>query len=161
METLQPHQPLAQRTVDIMVYGVPRPKGNKSIGSNRTTGRAMLIERNDASVKMWHGLVAEAAKDAMAAQRALMFVKRPLHVSITFWFARPGGHFVVKTGAVKASAPSRPAVKPDLSKIIRATEDALTGVVFDDDARIVSLLASKEYAAPGTPPGAYIRVWEA
>lgn len=42
--------------------------------------------------------------------------------------------------------------KPDLSNILKAAEDALTGVVFLDDAQVVSIEAAKLYA--GSP-----RVW--
>ena len=39
-------------------------------------------------------------------------------------------------------------MRPDLSKLIRATEDALTGIIYADDAQIVDIHAKKEYGLP-------------
>ena len=40
------------------------------------------------------------------------------------------------------------AVKPDLSKLIRATEDAFIGLLYADDAQIVETIARKHYGTP-------------
>jgi hypothetical protein len=40
-------------------------------------------------------------------------------------------------------------VKPDLDKLVRAVGDALTGILYRDDAQIVSLNASKRFAGLG------------
>jgi crossover junction endodeoxyribonuclease RusA len=39
-------------------------------------------------------------------------------------------------------------VKPDLDKVIRATCDALTGILYADDAQIVDTSARKHYGSP-------------
>jgi Holliday junction resolvase RusA-like endonuclease len=60
----------------------------------------------------------------------------------------------------------RPASTPDLSKLLRSTEDALTGVVWKDDARVVEYTRLAKYyvghdaedVLPYTT-GAVIRVW--
>jgi Holliday junction resolvase RusA-like endonuclease len=39
-----------------------------------------------------------------------------------------------------------PTVKPDLTKLLRAVEDALTGVVWRDDSQIIHQVVNKEYA---------------
>lgn len=41
--------------------------------------------------------------------------------------------------------------KPDLSKLIRAAEDALTGIVYVDDARITRLVVEKRFAVDSPP----------
>jgi len=41
---------------------------------------------------------------------------------------------------------ARPAVAPDIDKLLRAVSDALTGVGYMDDAQIVEVYASKIYA---------------
>lgn len=38
-----------------------------------------------------------------------------------------------------------PCVKPDLSNVVKLIEDAANGILFKDDAQIVSLLATKSY----------------
>lgn len=55
---------------------------------------------------------------------------------------------------MRPSAPRRPGVKPDLDKLVRSTLDGLVaGGALEDDARIVGLVASKRYAAKGSPVG--------
>jgi Holliday junction resolvase RusA-like endonuclease len=39
-------------------------------------------------------------------------------------------------------------VKPDLSKLVRATEDSFTGLLYADDAQIVETIARKHYGTP-------------
>ena len=58
--------------------------------------------------------------------------------------------------------------KPDLSKLVRATEDALTDAgVWEDDARVVGFANTRKVFAGGSDPdalpvpGAVIRIWEA
>ena len=60
----------------------------------------------------------------------------PVRLELMFYLQKP------------PSAPKKrhhPVVKPDLSKLIRASEDAMTGVLYADDAQIVSLIADKLY----------------
>ncbi|MCT3436743.1 RusA family crossover junction endodeoxyribonuclease [Limosilactobacillus fermentum] len=51
-----------------------------------------------------------------------------------------------KERARRLSGDHRPTVKPDLSNYIKATEDALNGILWADDNCIVSLAAEKYYA---------------
>jgi Holliday junction resolvase RusA-like endonuclease len=58
------------------------------------------------------------------------------------------------------SAPKRvlwPATRPDLDKLCRHAADALSGLIYTDDARVVELIASKTFAI-GEPPGVRITV---
>jgi hypothetical protein len=54
---------------------------------------------------------------------------------------------------------------PDLSKLARSTEDALTGVAWVDDSRVAQYVRlGKHYARTGAldvldAPGAVIRIW--
>lgn len=45
--------------------------------------------------------------------------------------------------------------KPDLDNLVKALKDALTGIVWKDDAQIVSLCARKTY---GDRPAIYVKV---
>jgi Holliday junction resolvase RusA-like endonuclease len=51
-----------------------------------------------------------------------------------------------------------PTNPPDATKLLRSTEDALTGIVWKDDKLIVDQLVSKNYQRPGIYPGAKITV---
>jgi crossover junction endodeoxyribonuclease RusA len=49
--------------------------------------------------------------------------------------------------------------KPDLDKLVRAICDALTGIVYTDDAQVVEMTVSKRTASLGEQPGALI-TWD-
>ena len=61
--------------------------------------------------------------------------------------ANAKGHYGTGRNAdqVKASAPPHPTTKPDATKLVRAVEDALTGVIWRDDSQVVRQWASKVY----------------
>lgn len=42
-----------------------------------------------------------------------------------------------------------PSSKPDLDKLVRAVNDALTGIVLQDDSQVVAIQTLKEYGVPG------------
>jgi len=128
------------------VAGKPVPRGSK---------RAFPIRRKDGSLgvavsdntgergRLWMAMVQEAARSALPSG----WVPRsePIRLFIVFRFRRPKAHYTTR-GAVKSSAPAYPTVKPDLTKLLRAVEDALTGVVWRDDSQIIYQAVVKEYA---------------
>jgi len=135
----------------IEVLGVPAPKG-----SNRAMlrgGRAVFVPGgsrvNAENLKSWdHNVRMEALAELGPLLSGPKFVEVSLAVSIVFRLARPKGHWSPK-GGLKPSAPIRPISKPDIDKLTRSTLDSLTGLVFDDDSRVVKLTVRKEYAIPG------------
>jgi hypothetical protein len=90
----------------------------------------------------------------------------PLVVDMVFTFARPKSHYRTGRNAhlLRDAAPPHPTGPPDLSKLARSTEDALTDAgVWRDDALVVAYgQLAKVY--PGThpdaldSPGAVIRI---
>jgi len=84
----------------------------------------------------------------------------PVRLSAIFHMPRPKGHY--RTGKhasqLRPSAPEHPATKPDLLKLTRAIEDAMTGIVWRDDAQVVVEKLEKRY---GSQPGCVIQVTEA
>jgi Holliday junction resolvase RusA-like endonuclease len=135
------------------VLGTPAPKGSgramliRSRGAPRAIHVASGSDANKQRLKSWDTSVREAAAEAIDRAGVPAFVQTPIAVRITFRLARPGGHWG-KTG-LRPSAPAFPAGKPDADKLARATIDSLTGTLFDDDSRIVSLRVEKRYAEPG------------
>lgn len=139
-------------SVVVNVLGMPAPKGsNRAIAIG---GRGRLVEggsdEGKRRMKAWARAVYDAAFQATRGGRG-KFIDAPLTVAIVFRMPRPGGHWRKgKHGeALKPSAPTLPSVKPDVDKLARSTLDALTGIVWDDDSRIVMLTVAKVYAAPG------------
>ncbi len=124
----------------------PAPQGSKS-----HVGNGVMVE-SCKRVRPWRLLVAEAAVRA-----GVPLLRGPVSMSAVFLFARPMGHFR-KDGSLKPSAPKHHAVKPDGSKLIRSTEDALSKLLFEDDSRIVCGSWYKRYCVEGERPGAVITV---
>lgn len=136
------------------VIGTPAPKG--SARAITIAGRARLVpsssDTNKRAQAAWVKAIQFAAKrDA----HDRFFAGVPISVRVTFWLARPKGHYTKR--GLRPSAPSWPTVRPDADKLARLVLDALTGVLWDDDSRIVSLSARKLYA--DGEPGATIHVW--
>lgn len=118
----------------VEVRGVPGPQGSKS-----HKGGGRMVE-SSAKVRPWRDAVAWSAIQARQKQRGFQRLDGPLVVDMVFTLARPKGHYGTgrNSALLRPSAPLRPDVKPDLSKLIRATEDALTTAgVYRDDAQIV------------------------
>jgi len=122
----------------IAVYGTPEPGGSK-----RWVGR--VVDANPRA-KGWQANVARAAAEQYTGE----LLDGPLAVEMTFYRARPGGHFGTGRNAhrVKPSAPIAPVSRPDALKLARAVEDALEGVVYRNDAQIVEESLAKRWGEP-------------
>lgn len=124
------------------VYGMPGPMGSKKFVGTTKSGRGLMVESSK-KVKPWREAVKQQAlQERGAAPRdnvpdrtasGLPPLDGPLAMSMVFTLPKP------------ASAPKRkrtwPDKKPDVSKLARSTEDALTDAgLIRDDARIVGYL---------------------
>ena len=132
--------------VNFVVYGKPISQGSKKAFVIRGTNRACIVEDNKKDLRAWRKQVQVEAAQAMNGQ---MLLDGPLHASILFYMMRPK--------SVSEKNRPWPDVRPDLSKITRAVEDALSGTVYRDDAQIVTMNMLKGY---GDPPRAEITVYE-
>lgn len=134
--------------VSFTVYGVAAPAGSKHGFVNRKTGRVIITDDAKRS-RPWKNDVTAAAIDALGDTEGRLPepLDGPLLLEITFWVSRPKGHYGTGRNAdkVKPGAPWAPTVKPDLLKLARAVEDALTGIVYRDDAQITAETLQKAY----------------
>lgn len=128
------------RQITIRVPGKQQPAGSKRIVTNRSTGRAYVIDANPKS-RDWKSTVAQCASDAWNGEPLMTGA---IHLAIVFCVARPRAHYGAK-GLIKLSAPDNPITRPDLTKLVRAIEDALTGVIWRDDSQVVSQTVMKIY----------------
>ena len=149
--------------IEFTVYGQPQPAGSKRAfairkASGTPTGQVVVTDDNPRS-RSWKQEVrskaAEAMRDAAIEERGGFdpspdFLAGPLYLVLRFYLRRPQGHYGTGRNAevVKPSAPERPIVKPDLTKLVRAVEDAMTGIVWRDDASVVAQMVTKHYGAP-------------
>ncbi len=144
------------------VIGKPQPAGSKRAFAVRKggvpTGRVAVADDNPAA-KSWQAAVAEKAAEAMPGENGMVgLLDGPLGLAVIFTVRRPAGHYGTgrNAGVVRPSAPEHPTVRPDCTKLLRAVEDAMSGVVWRDDAQVVEQAVSKRY---GEPEGAEIVVW--
>jgi crossover junction endodeoxyribonuclease RusA len=137
------------------VLGTPGAKGSARAFVNKLTGRAHVApggaKSTERKIKAWATAVREKALQVIGEREAPVFVGVPVTVEITFFLARPQGHWGKgkNAGRLSPSAPLVPIARPDRDKLERATVDALTGIAFDDDSRIVDGAIRKRYASPG------------
>lgn len=152
--------------VELFVAGTPAPQGSKMArpiykgrGADRQfTGKVAQVESSKAGVTEWRGDVRHDLARALTARavdqhddQADAILDGPLVLDVEFVMPRPAG-------APKRSTPSAVAA-PDLSKLVRSTEDAITAAgAWTDDARIVLTLSRKRVAEIGERPGAMIRI---
>ena len=131
------------------VYGVASGMGSKRAFVPKGWTRPIITDSNR-SLKSWQSLVADAASRAIADVSATwQLLDGPVRLTIAFYLPRPKSLPKRVTAHTKA---------PDCSKLIRSTEDALTGVVYRDDSQVVEIVAGKFYAAPADSPHVDIRV---
>lgn len=130
--------------INLTVFGRAAPAGSKKAVP---MGKRWGVVDDSKRSKPWKDQVAQQAGLAMAGRD---LIREPVHVQFTFFVRRPKGHMGTgrNAGKVRPSAPQYPAKKPDVLKLARAVEDALTGVVYNDDAQIVSEYLEKQYGEP-------------
>ena len=144
-----------QNPVMLEVLGTPASKGSSRPMLNRKTGKAFAFAGGskvaEKKLESWDAAVRAVALAAVGVRAAPPFVDTPMAVEVTFRLARPAGHWGKgkNAGKLAPSAPAFPRGKPDIDKLARSTLDSLTGIVFDDDSRVISLVLRKVYAAPG------------
>jgi Holliday junction resolvase RusA-like endonuclease len=157
-----------RRELRLEVVGVPQPKGSTRAFVPASWARAAVaqgkspravVTSDNPKGKGWEQSVRNAAaidllREVNARNR---FETEAVEVEIDFYLPRPQ-YLLTKRKAPIAVPHTK---KPDLDKLARNCQDALTGVVWTDDAQVTSLVVRKHYCAAGELPRAFIRVREA
>jgi len=150
--------------IEIRVYGTPAPGGSKKAFVIRGTNRAIVTEDCKRS-KPWRETVKSACLEAYSKLTAeekaqLPFRDVPVSIQVEFVMPRPGYHFGKK--GLKSSAPRMHTKKPDATKLMRSTEDAIIDSRFfvADDSLFYSQTIVKLYEDQSLQPGAIIRIEE-
>lgn len=158
------------KVVDFFVPGDPAPGGNKTALPIMRGGKPLcgasgrpifnIVEaksdKGRARTKNWRANVATFASMAMRGLPPL--VSESLYVECVFFLSRPKSHYRTgrHAGQLKPNQPIRPCVKPDTLKLMRSTEDAMTGVVWRDDCQTGPMFIDRQY---GERTGARITVY--
>ncbi len=170
--------------IKIVVDGTPQSGGSKRVVTlppmiakiGRMMGgqrwiRAVDIMKvvrvldDNPKAKGWQKKVQTAAFEQLGIHpnpsERLLFAEA-LIVVTQFFVARPKNHYK-KDGSLSAEGVRRPypTVKPDALKLLRPTEDALSGLIWTDDAIIIDHILHKRYADDPENVGAIIDVFPA
>ena len=120
------------------VEGSPRGKGRP-----RTTHRRNKVHiYTDAKTQNYEELVSFRAVMAMKGRKILV---GPVMMRITAYSPIPKGASAKKAAEMR-DAFIVPAKRPDADNICKSVMDGCNGVVFKDDAQVVTLLVKKRYA---------------
>ena len=169
---------LATEAVTVRVAGLPQPQGSKVgrvLGARATVHgkfavvepRVVMTEQADMAgkvlvggrLKAWRRTVRAAAfvawRDAHGDQSPDPW-ECAVELSLEFVLPRPDGDWLA-SGKLRRGARSMPTCKPDLGKLARAVEDALSGVVYRDDAQVCAYGPTcKRYATQGGAGGVIV-----
>jgi len=114
--------------IRLIVRGTPAPQGSKSFRGMSKSGRAILTESSK-KVKPWRQDV-KAVAEEFRERTGLIPFDGPVIARMIFTVPKPKS--APKT---RRTYPMR---TPDLSKLLRSTEDALTDAgIWTDDARVI------------------------
>ena len=118
--------------ISFFVEGEPAPQGSKN--GFVKNGRVVMVESSK-KVKPWREAVTEQTARYLS-YNTLNPITTPVEIALVFLLPRP-----------KTVSRKWPSVKPDLDKLIRSTFDGLTtGGLYTDDALVIAVSASKQYA---------------
>lgn len=139
--------PVAQGTARAFVAG---GKARIATDSNRPSS----------PIGAWRVAIADEARDAITGRPP---IAGPVRVELVFRLPRPRSHFLPANGSrpvpvLRIAAPVFVTSKPDADKLARAALDALTGVVFGDDAQVGQLRVTKRYVEAQEGPGVHVAV---
>ena len=123
------------------VLGEPIPQGSLKAFTPKGWKRPILTSDNKRT-KPWKQEVKQMAMEAMAQMvpRVIRFEKpKAIGIECRFYFQRPKS---TKKAIVDK------VTKPDIDKLARAILDALTGIVFEDDSQVTTLVCWKGFGDP-------------
>ena len=125
--------------INFFVPGIPATQGSKKwVGGHRIIDTCK-------SLPQWRKDVATIAR--LNAPKKPLAKNYNIYMRLYFYLPRPKSHYGTgrNAGKLKTSAPAVPRGK-DLTKMLRAVEDSLSGIIFEDDDQVAMQLTTKNYA---------------
>lgn len=135
------------RPIRFHVPGIPVAKGRPRISTRGGKVRSFTPPKTVA----FEGLVALAAERAMEGSDPL---SGPVSLTLFVELPVPQSWSLKKKKAALAGE-VQPCGRPDLDNYVKAVADGGNGIVWNDDAQITSLTATKRYALQ---PGVHVEV---
>lgn len=138
LELPEPEPGIPDAALRFVVHGKPEPAGSKKgyIVGKPPRQHVNIVDDND-ELKPWQAKVREHVAGELPDDFDVW--DGPVSLNLTFYRPRNVGHFGTgrNAGVVLPSAPPYPHTVPDALKLARGVEDALTGVLWANDSRIV------------------------
>lgn len=130
--------------IKLFIPGIPAPGGSKTGFYNKKLKRVLMTPASK-KTKPWMDTVRGFALEQYQGEPLLGAIS----CDMVFVMPRPNCDYKTKKGQrtneLKNSAPMCHTKKPDLTKLIRSTEDALTGICWRDDSQVFRHKAVKTY----------------
>ncbi|MHC4867886.1 MAG: RusA family crossover junction endodeoxyribonuclease [Planctomycetota bacterium] len=127
--------------IEFEVIGKAATAGSKqAFPVHKKDGRLGVSVRDaNPRSKDWKQRVASVAREAALEAGLTDLLTDAIRVVFIFEKVRSASHFGTgrNAGRLKSFAPRFPVMRPDVLKLARAVEDALTGVIWRDDAQII------------------------
>lgn len=147
---------MATLITQFRVRGEPAPEGSKFAYQPKDKagtpyGRPRVLNANPTKLSEWRKDVKTAAAGAFQGQP---LAGVPVFVRAVFYFTRAASH--------TAKQREMPWVTkaPDCEKLVRAVNDALLRLLYDNDAQVAWIDAAKLYAYGDHLPGVEVEIWE-
>lgn len=135
------------KTFTIQVHGIPAPQGSKKFVGHAKNGRGILVESSK-KVKPWREAVAAAIIEANA--RSPIFFEGAVRLTLDF---------VMPRGVSEKKVTRQHTRQPDIFKLARSTEDAITtSAIWKDDSIVIDGRCTKRTAELGEPSGCIIKI---
>ncbi len=135
--------------IEFIVPGQPVAKGRPKFARRGKN----VIAYTPAKTAAYESLVQRAAREAMAGQEP---TSRPVKLVVSLMLMVPAS-WSNKRRAMAIAGEIRATKKPDADNVLKGLKDGCNGVVWRDDAQVVSIELSKAY---GSEPHAAVSVLE-
>jgi len=144
------------RCYRFVVFGTAQPAGSKQAFvplhpktkepyRNKNGGIVVSVVDDNKASRAWKKLVAKVAREEYGGP----IFEGPVKVTMLFYRERPKSHFN-STGLLNKLGRETPfpITKPDATKLLRGTEDALKGICWVDDAQVIKPCPEKHWGSP-------------
>jgi len=134
-----------ERSIAFYVKGAPIPQGSLTAHATKRKDGTLFAAVHYPSGSKLHAWRREISKAARAEWGDHM-TYHPVRLQLIYWMKRPLSHYrtvemLLRPGYERLSHETT----PDLDKLVRATMDALTDVIYEDDKQVVEIVAHKLY----------------
>ena len=148
MFSSETNQLLSDSSIDFYTHIHKKLKFDLSL---KLTGYLWLLSEkrfHDTSTKKWMDKISWFAMKEYG-ERAILHKGKVL-LRVAFYLERPKSHYK-SNEQLKSSASKEHLKRPDLDKLIRAVQDALTKIIYNDDSQIILLQGTKHFADDRQP----------